>query len=128
MKYMDIYYLHLIMDCQWRCARSEANINPVWHYFVCLFIFLNTSYCFQSCMCRFSRHMKEGKKVREGGEGINFIYIFFYYASPVPLGWVLLLGLVYFMCEFIFIPVENCMEVIYSTTLQNKINWEGSCF
>ena len=69
MKYMDIYYLHLIMDCQWRCARSEANINSLWHYFVCLFIFLNTSYCFQSCMCRLSRHMKEGKKVREGREG-----------------------------------------------------------
>ena len=30
---MDVYYLHFIMDCQWRCVGSGANINHRWHYF-----------------------------------------------------------------------------------------------
>ena len=35
--------------------------------FVCLFIFWKTSNSLQSCICRLSRHMKEGKNWREGG-------------------------------------------------------------
>ena len=66
MKYMDIYYLYLIMDCQWRCAGSEANINPRWHYFVSLFVYFLEHSLLVSELHVSVQQSYEGRQKREG--------------------------------------------------------------
>ena len=67
MKDIDIYYLHLIMDCQWRCAGSEANINPGWHYFVCLFVYFLEHFLLVSELYLSVQQTYEGRQKHEGG-------------------------------------------------------------